>query len=424
MKETLIEKRNQLEIAMWMLLALGITPSLSLTSYPIGILLLLFFIDEKPISKLKQLFSNAWSYVFFLPFILSIIGMINTENTTVGWQYIQVSLSFIIFPFIAFSFSKNPIKKKWSRLFTSFTMGILISFVFCIVRAIVKYPEFHSTNVFFYKKLSELLMSPNHLANYVIFGIIITALELTDRKQKYLNIKSVYLLIIIIVTQIVFLILLASKANFLLLIFAVIYFFIYWGRHKILSWKFIIAIAFFSITGFLIVISQTMIAKRITNTEKAFHANRIDYNIPESTTLRLSALQASSDIISQYWYIGVGTGDVRDVLTKYYKDNQYNAAYKYGTNPHNQFLRSFLSYGISGLASVLLIFAAMLFQAIKYNKTIIYLWIAMMILLFLFDDMLSIQAGVIYFCMFSSLFTFAINKYQKNDSFFTSKNRR
>jgi O-antigen ligase len=189
-----------------------------------------------------------------------------------------------------------------------------------------------------------------------------------------------------------------------------------------LSWGAIIIIGLFTISASLIVINQTILKVRISNMSIAFKPDRIDYTVPESTVIRLSAMQASGDLISQKWYLGYGTGDVRDVLTKYYKSNQYIGAYKYGTNPHNQFLRSFLAWGIAGLASLILLFAVLLRQAKIHKKAIILLWTVMMLILFLTDDIISIHAGVVYFTMFSALFTFAIDKKQTHDSFFTTKN--
>ncbi|MEA1874630.1 MAG: O-antigen ligase family protein [Bacteroidota bacterium] len=402
--------RDKLILFGWIILAMSITGFLQGSSMLMGFLSILYFIDEAPLKKFLNQFKNAYTYVFFLPFLLAIAGMINTENQLVGWHYVEVSLSFVMFPFLANDFGRIKIPSKWKKLYLAFVSGVLLTFLICLIRGLIRFPEMQSPYIFFYTQFSGFIMAPNHLSNYVLFAIIPIVIELVQRKRESLPIKSVALLILMLILLIIFLILLSSKGALLILGLFAIYFFIYLGRHKILSWAVIIVFGLFSISASLIVINQTILKVRIMNMRIVFQPDRIDYTVPESTVTRLSALQASSDLISQNWYLGYGTGDVRDVLTKYYKSNQYIGAYKYGTNPHNQFLRSFLAWGISGFASLLFLFALLFRQAKIHKKAIIWLWTVIMFILFLTDDMISIHAGVIYFTMFSALFTFAIDK--------------
>jgi len=404
------KRREKLLLFGWIVLSMSITGFLQGSSMIMAFLSIMFFIDKNPIRKFINQFKNPYTYVFFLPFLLAITGMINTENTTVGWHYVEVSLSFIIFPFLSTDFSRINIKSKWQTLFLAFVGGVLFTFLLCLIRALIRFPEMQSPYIFFYSNLSGFIMAPNHLSNYVLLAIVLVAIEMLQRKQEILRIKSLPLLIFILIILSLFLILLSSKASLFILGLFGIYFLIYLGRHKILSWAAIAIIGLFTVSASLIIINQTILKVRITNMSIAMHPNRIDYTVPESTVTRLSAIQASLDLISQNWYLGYGTGDVRDALTKYYRSNQYIAAYKYGTNPHNQFLRSFLAWGISGIASLILLFWMLFKQAKTHKKAIIWLWTAMMLILFFFDDIISIHAGVVYFTMFSALFTFAFDK--------------
>jgi O-antigen ligase len=414
-------KLSILMLTLWSLLAFSLSTYLPLSSLFIAGLIILYFAEPNFHKKFIAQFKNAYSYIFFLPFLLSIIGMIHTINTETGWHRVEVSLSLFIFPFLASDFKKNNIPSKWQLIFSSFTVGIIISFLMCIIRAIFRLPEESSISIFFYSQLSGWLIAPNYLSNFVIFSIIISTLELTFRKQTYLPIKSVALLITILLAEISFLVLLSSKASLLIFLITGSFFILYWGKHKILSWGVIAIIILFSISTALIVITQTNLHKRFSTLEKIFNPGHLDYTIAESTSLRYIAMQSSIDFIHEYWYIGVGTGDVRDELTKYYKNNQYIAAYKKGTNPHNQFLTSLMSFGIFGLISLILLYYALLRQAILHKNLLVWLWMFIMLILFLTDDLLTFQAGIIYFCIFSSLFTFALpNNTSNYDSFFTA----
>lgn len=414
--------RNKIVLSGWFIFALSIASFLQGTSMIMALLIVLYFIDKKPHIKFLHQFKNAYTYIFMLPFMLAIAGMINTENMQEGWHFVEVSLAFAIFPFLASDFKQIKNKSKWKNLFLAFVLGLIITFLICLVRALIRYPEVEATYIFFYIHFTDFIMAPNHLSNYVVFGVVLVAMELVNHKQTYLPIKSFFILLILLVVLIVFLVMLASKASLLFLALLAGYFFIYLGRHKILSWLVIAIIGLFTFSGGLIVINQTILKTRIQNMSIALKPDRIDYTVAESTTTRLSAMQASTDLITQNWQVGVGTGDVRGELKKYYKANQYIAAYKYETHPHNQFLRSTLAYGIPGLLSLILLFFMIFREAYRTKKSLIWLWGSMMLILFLTDDMISIHAGITYFTMFTALFTFAINS-KNYDTIFTSKNR-
>jgi hypothetical protein len=207
--------RDKLVLFGWIVLAISITGFLKGSSMLMAFLSILYFIDEAPQIKFLNQFKNAYTYVFFLPFLLAITGMINTENQVAGWHYVEVSLSFIIFPFLASDFSRIKIKSKWQTLFLAFIAGVLFSFLLCLVRAFIRLPEMQSPYIFFYSEFSGFIMAPNHLSNYVLFAIVPVVIELVQRKQESLPIKSIGLLILMLSLLIIFLILLSSKATLL-----------------------------------------------------------------------------------------------------------------------------------------------------------------------------------------------------------------
>ncbi len=412
--------RAKLIVLGWTILAMFLTSYVKGTSVAIVFLGLLYFVDKDILSKLTYQFKNVYTYVFMLPFFLSLLGMLNTSNYKEGWHFVEVNLSLFIFPLITLDFKRLEDSHKWKMLYSGFVLGILIVFVMSIFQSIEQYQENNSISVFFYNHLSVWVMGANHMANYVIFGVIISAIELIRNKQEYLPIKSRFLTAGILLTFVIYTVLLSSKASLLVLVLLMIFFFAYLLKMRIVNRKIIFAILVVLSISFAFALNTEVLKSRISNVKSVFEPREVDYTSRESTVLRMSSLQASLQLIKQNWLFGVGTGDVQDELVKYYGENGYVSAHEEGTYPHNQYLRSFLTFGVLGLFSILLLFYAMYRQAGKHHKMIAYLWIGTMSFLFLTDDFLFFQTGVVYFSMFSALFIFALKKNKEDDTILTA----
>jgi O-antigen ligase len=136
------------------------------------------------------------------------------------------------------------------------------------------------------------------------------------------------------------------------------------------------------------------------------HRENIDYSKKESSTLRFSAIKASLIIIEDNWLYGVGTGDVVDELEKCYEENDFESAMTKHTNPHNQFIRSFVTSGIFGLISILLVFFVLAKSSLKNRSLLGFLYFVMMAFIFLFDDVFIFRDGVLFFSFFAPYFVF------------------
>ena len=113
-------------------------------------------------------------------------------------------------------------------------------------------------------------------------------------------------------------------------------------------------------------------------------------------------MASAVDVISENWLIGTGQGDVYAGMQK--KMKQRIGEYYEGTcSPHNQFLRSFASFGIMGLASMLLLFFAMFRKAIKSRRSDLIWWCIITLCFFCIEDMLCIINGIIFFCLFTGI---------------------
>ncbi len=116
---------------------------------------------------------------------------------------------------------------------------------------------------------------------------------------------------------------------------------------------------------------------------------------------------ASWEIIKNNVLFGVGTGDVKDRLMEKYAQEGYEGAMKQKLNAHNQFLQTTIALGLSGL---LLIGACFVipFRIVLQKRQFLLGWLILLFFMYaLTESVFEVQAGVIFFTYFSSLFVFS-----------------
>jgi O-antigen ligase len=93
-----------------------------------------------------------------------------------------------------------------------------------------------------------------------------------------------------------------------------------------------------------------------------------DYRVTdywERAVLWEAAIQANSDVI-----FGVGTGDYKTVMNKFYNDHQMPNYADESYNSHNQFIQMFLSNGAIGLVSVIFLIGRPLFTSVRNQNVL------------------------------------------------------
>lgn len=377
------------------------------TFIPIGILVLIFFMKKENYSQLRNVFLKPKFIILILPYLFTLLGLLYTQNVREGNVQLGIASSLVAFPLIFLSFKSNSQKHKTEFIQMSMVGGILLAYIICMTNAVFNYFGTKDINVFVYQNLASALnKGPHHLSYSVLFGIIVIIGNLLGRTPLFIGKKNyLYIKIILFFLFSTFLFQLLSKISIILFITSMFIIFIYMIINKRLKKK--TAIALLAVVVALIIgfAQIPAVQQRFENLITAFTSSD-EQNIykEESTALRLAAIRASKSIIKENFWLGVGTGDLFDNLQDYYKDNGYTYAYENRISPHNQFLRSFIMYGILGFISVLLIFILLGYTAIKKKHFIMLFWTFIMLFIFCVEDMLGIKNGIIFFCYYTSYF--------------------
>jgi O-antigen ligase len=121
---------------------------------------------------------------------------------------------------------------------------------------------------------------------------------------------------------------------------------------------------------------------------------------------RVMIWETSLDIIKEHFFWGTGTGDVKDVLISKYKEKNITNAINKKLNAHNQFLQTFIATGFIGFVILILCLLLPALKTFRERDILYFLFIIIIGFNFMFESMLEVQAGVVFYGFFNSMLFF------------------
>ena len=125
-----------------------------------------------------------------------------------------------------------------------------------------------------------------------------------------------------------------------------------------------------------------------------------------SVSQRLFFMKIGKQIVKENFFFGVGIGDVNDSFIEQYLKTPNDLEKENQMRSHNQFLSFFISYGIVGFSLWLFTIMYPIFRMRQLNP-IYSIFITIMFVGFLSDDMLERQAGVAIYITINALLLFS-----------------
>jgi len=123
-----------------------------------------------------------------------------------------------------------------------------------------------------------------------------------------------------------------------------------------------------------------------------------------STSAHINLWQNAVELIDDHPLFGVGTGDLKEELSKYYAKNHFNYGLEKNYSPHNQVLHTAVILGIFGCLFLLAMFLVPLFLAFS-NKDWVYFFFLLIVLMnCMTESILEVQKGVLFFAFFNTWF--------------------
>lgn len=375
--------------------------SFAINSIGVGVLCAFFFLDSitNIKAKLQKAKQSRIITLYFLFFILQIVGMLYTDNREFGMKRIITQLPILILPLILLS--EELCLKKMNVLLDGFRYWILTVFLFYIAQHV--FMDKNSLETFVLFIITDRLgISQFYVVFILLIPIITTVNAIRNKKNITLN-------IILLAFFVFFLFLLGNKTSvFILFILSVLFAF---QRNTLFNsiWKKVTII----VVGIILVISaynMPGIQKRVDVLVKTTDFNIETIITKNSVTHTKNTLEhrllinyiTINEVVDNFPF-GVGTGDYQDVLNNNYGAINFKQGICHELNNHNQYLSEFLKTGIlSGTVFLLLMFS-LIRQSNFNNQYYIYIVLSFAIAC-LFESYLDRQHGVVIFAFIIPLF--------------------
>ncbi len=343
--------------------------------------------------------------IFTGVFFFHILGMAYTENTSRGMADLEQKLTLLIFP-ILFGTARSLSKGSIRNTVDAFIVGTLLSVIWSFTSSFMAYQITGEVQSFYMSEFSTFI-HPSYIAMYMNFAI--AALGLRLLKMPVLNryVLIGYVLILFLSLSLVFP---ASKLGFINFFFAIIFLIAYaWRKSKNRSLH--IPILLFCLSAFLVFFFIDPVAKsRVANAANVVKQDEIvTTNNLESSQARIIAWKITIDEIAKA-PLGVGTGDINDVLMARFRQDEYSELAEIELNPHNNFLQIGLALGIPALLWFLFSLVYPFREIWLKHKWLYAFFLLSFLLNVLVESMLEKQSGVIFFAFFNAMLYFQIFK--------------
>ena len=359
--------------------------------------LLSFILKEHRLLMFEQLKSEK--YLWLLPafYVMHLLGLLWTSNYSQAGLDLQIKLTFLLLPIILSSFQIDAIFINKIRRY--FIGGVLVSCIYLLIIAFARYLKNGQLSVFFYSELSSSMMHPTYFSLYLNAALLFVFHEMILSIHR----RTIWMGAAFMIVFFSMIILLAARtAEATALISVLVMIVLYWKKKG--SYRFIYPLLFVFVMSSILQIVILKYSNRFAQVEVAVENTIASTNESfNSTTGRIEIWRETISLLPDYWLLGTGTGDVKDVLNKEYQENDFAYGYEKSLNAHNQYLQSFLALGIIGLLLFILTIITPWLMRNSYHPLLL-------MLLFIFalncltESMLEAQRGAIFFALMISIF--------------------
>ncbi len=357
---------------------------------------------------LPKYLSNIKQTQFILPslfYIFHVVALLWSTNLEFGLFDVQIKLSLFLFPLIMGTTNRLN-SGDFEKILSAYVIGCTLVILIGLANSIFIFFNGEATFIDLYGQNISPSLHIGYFAMYMNFAIIILLYRLFVRTEDIFKVVNILRMFLILVFTIA--IFFSTSRNGFLAMFLIFLLGIIYAIIKSRKWM-LVTLAALTIW---IVLSSLLKDYKIQDSNyhgfkqvaATMEGKELKKTASESTAVRVLVWRTALDLIKQSPFIGAGTGDIKDELLMGYEVNGYTSALKKKYNAHNQYLQTAAALGIP--AALILIF--MLISPLFYNwKRWHFLGLFLAIIVgvaCLTESVLEVQAGVVYYAFFASLF--------------------
>jgi len=376
---------------------------------------IVFMLFYKFISLKYKFEFNLQLLLLPLLYVLYIIGIIWSGNKHAGFFAIEVKASFFVFPIVIAAYVQY-FKESRIKILMSFILGCFVSSTICLFVAFYQSTTITADGLIFntidpryatwdyggshFRFIGlSLFLHPTYFSSYLLIAIascveILRRRILSNRNQNGFLRISVLLFLIMIY-------LLSSKAMIICTVALVMGYAAIFFNH---SHDRLTKISIVLITGLITLIGfqnpRFKAVYELIANPKILRSDDGDGTIVS----RIHIWKSGLELIDSNFVFGVGPGDTNNELVKKYQFHGYKDPFRVNANAHNQFLETFIDLGLVGFLLLIVILIFSLYKSITNKNILLFIFLCISSFNFLFESMLNVREGVVFFCFFYCFF--------------------
>ncbi|MCT4614820.1 MAG: O-antigen ligase family protein [Marinifilaceae bacterium] len=342
---------------------------------------------KKPVFTINS--QNIYLIIIPIYYLLGFIYFfVDTDISRMFWEQ-ERKLALFFVPLVLVFFDK---KEVFKSLLNALVFGGFVSFVIVLYLCHKQYG--FSLNEHFFTRFNAV--RAYHYAHHVSFNILLNfsiiaiLYKLTYQIKNILIIPKIFYIILFVVFS---LILLNGEGRMGLLSYVgiVISFISIWIFRKKKK--------IFFISLFILLVAGISLVSLNPRLKNISIENVQKQTIPDYLP-RVYIWKTAFKLIKERPILGYGIGTTKDKLLEQYKKDGYRAGVIYTFHSHNQFLQSWLQFGVLGLLLSLIILLYPLYYYLYKNRNelILLLWLAFF-MANITEPMLQISFGIFPFCI-------------------------
>lgn len=338
----------------------------------------------------------AWMYWLYLPFA--------TDYNELGKSVVK-SLPFIVFP-IGFILNKDLITSQVLKVFGSLFLLTMVILNILGWISVFSYGFFQAwkENDFYHPMFRTLFTEATSL-HLPYLGLLSSFAALWAIFRMFQN-QKVNLFHILAVLYLIGSVYIYSARMALVCFFVGVVFMIWKMISKpLLKWGFLVVIPL----GFLILFWFSPVKERYTQTVEKEWVLPHKGQQPHEVNYRYGVWHCAVGLIKKHPVTGVGADKVQQKLDECYNQFDYESYEDFTQvvyNTHNQYFDQILKFGIFGF----IVFCLVLFRFFPNNFLLYQVFVLIVSVSFLTENLLDRQIGVVFISLFNTIFVISTNK--------------
>ena len=351
------------------------------------------------------------SYLFIGLYLSYVVGMMFTNHPDIAGKYLEYKLSMVLLPVLFLFVPKERI--GLNLLFGSFTISVFLLGSIHLVMSFL-----HAEKLTIYNLTSSsfsTLHHPTYFSAYAFLAMAIMYYWLRNKNESLIRNRPT--IVIILFVFILFQFFAMSLAGLLVLMLFGLIVVLRFVFERFGKMVFLLCLVFAPVSLILLLmftpglkeqveVSKKYVLEYIQNPEEFIRSKQTYVGGNET---RLIMWTAASKEIGNH-PMGVGTGNVDEVLQHRLVKMGQPAMAEKNLNPHNQYLQTALEVGVLGLLLFvgILVFGGVF--AIKNRSVVLFMLTLSLAFNSLFESMVQRQSGIVFYTLWLMLLVTVINR--------------